>query len=151
MTEENTQQTADSNEQGAADRMVKEASYRFQDIPKGDDLKGFQFEKLFQGRLDKENYIYALVGSILVGIILSFIPVVGFLLSIPLAVIGFGVMARRFHDINQTGWFALVGFVPVVNLIAMIYLAIADAIDEGNQYGAKPDSKRRFYHAILNI
>lgn len=151
MEEEHTQQESTAPEQGAADRMVKEASSRFQDVPKGHEFKAFKFEKLFEGRLDKENYIYALIGGLLLGFVLSLIPVIGMLLSLALGVVGFGVMARRFRDINRSGWFALVGFVPYVNLIAMVYLAITDAVDVGNAYGPKPDSKRRFYYAILNI
>jgi len=151
MEEEHTQQESTAPEQGAADRMVKEASSRFQDVPKGDELKGFKVEKLFEGRLDKENYIYALVGGLRIGFAVSLIRVICVLLSLLLGVVGFGVMARRFRDINRSGWFALIGFIPYVNLVAMVYLAITDAVDVGNTYGPKPDPKRRFYHALLNI
>ena len=151
MNEEHGQEGSGSADHGAADRMVKEASRRYQDVPKKEDLKGFKFEKLFEGRVDKENFIYALVGGIILGFILMYIPVIGWAIALALGVVGLGMTARRLHDVNQTGWLALLMFVPVLGLVGVIYLALLDAVDKDNHYGPKPDPKRGFYHAILNI
>lgn len=151
MNEEHTTIGDSPRQEGVADKMVEEAARRYKEIPKSGDLKGFQFGKLFEGRIDRENYIYGLVAGFVLGAILSFIPVIGWIIGLALAVVGFGVLIRRLHDIAQTGWIALLSFVPVIGLLLVIYLAFAKAVDAGNTYGPKPDPKRGFYHAILNI
>jgi uncharacterized membrane protein YhaH (DUF805 family) len=43
--------------------------------------------------------------------------------------------AKRFHDLGKAGWFCLLLFVPLVGLIAFIYLLFARGEDRDNQYG----------------
>ena len=43
--------------------------------------------------------------------------------------------AKRFHDVGKAGWFCLLLFVPLVGLIAFIYLLFARGEDRDNQYG----------------
>jgi uncharacterized membrane protein YhaH (DUF805 family) len=151
MNEEQTTQHTSGTPDGIAGQMVEEAARRYKDVPKSADLKSFQFGNLFTGRLDRENYIYGLIAGIILGAVLSFIPIIGWIIGLGLCVVGFGVTVRRLHDIAQTGWIALLGFIPVIGLFLMVYLAFAKAVDEGNTYGPKPDPKRGFYHAMLNM
>ncbi len=136
---------------GAAEGMVDEALRRYKDIPKKEDLHLFSVEKLFLDRLDRENYIYGLVGGVILGTALSFIPVIGWILLLPLGVIGIAIMARRFRDIGMTGWLGLLGIVPVLGFLAALYLTMAKETPEATRFGPRPDPKRRFYRAILNI
>ena len=136
---------------GAAELMVEEALRRYKDFPSSADLGKCTLGKLFAGRLDRENYIYGIILGVLLGAVLSVIPIIGWLLGILLCIISFGVVARRLHDIAQTGWISLLGFVPVINILLVIYLAFAKQVIDQNPYGAVPDPKRRFYYAILNI
>ena len=50
--------------------------------------QGFSFEKLFEGRVDRMNYMYGAIGGIVLGFILAMIPVIGFIISIALGVVG---------------------------------------------------------------
>jgi uncharacterized membrane protein YhaH (DUF805 family) len=43
--------------------------------------------------------------------------------------------AKRFHDVGKAGWFCLLLFVPLVGLIAFIYLLFARGEDRDNHYG----------------
>jgi hypothetical protein len=43
--------------------------------------------------------------------------------------------AKRFHDVGKAGWSCLLLFVPLVGLIAFIYLLFARGEDRDNQYG----------------
>ena len=45
--------------------------------------------------------------------------------------------AKRFHDVGKAGWFCLLLFVPLVGLIAFIYLLFARGEDRNNQYGPR--------------
>ncbi|WP_343682002.1 DUF805 domain-containing protein [Acinetobacter baylyi] len=43
---------------------------------------------------------------------------------------------RRLHDRNHNGWFAILFFVPIINLIFIIYLLCAKGDIETNRFGA---------------
>ena len=48
---------------------------------------------------------------------------------------------RRFHDLNKPGWWVLVSVIPLVNVIAELYLLFAKGTDGANQYGPDPLKK----------
>lgn len=151
MNEEYQRQEKGPQDQDAAGRMVNEASRRYKDTPTTNELTGITLGKLFEGRIDKENYIYGMIAIFVLCAVLWVIPILGWLVSLALGLLGFPVLARRFHDINQPGWYGLSWFIPVGGLLVALYLATLDAVDSGNRYGPKPDPKRRLYHAVLNI
>ena len=111
---------------------------------------GFSFDKLFAGRIDRMNYIYAVVGGIVLGLVLNMIPLIGLLISLAIAVVGFGVTARRFHDINITGWASLILLVPFIGFFAVLYLCWREGDKGANPFGPVPDPKRDVFKAILN-
>lgn len=111
---------------------------------------GFKFDNLFAGRIDNMNYLYAIVGSIVLGFILGMVPVIGLLVSLIFLVIGLGVSARRFHDIGITGWASLILIIPFIGLLGVIYLCWKHGDTGTNAYGAAPDPKRDLFKAILN-
>ncbi len=112
--------------------------------------QGFQFGKLFEGRIDNMNYLYGAVGSIVLGFVLGMIPVIGLLVGLALAVLGIGMTVRRFHDINVTGWATLVLVIPFVGFLVVVYLCWKHGDVAANPYGAAPDPKRDAFKAILN-
>ncbi len=112
--------------------------------------RGFAFEKLFTGRLDETNYLYFVIGALVVGFLVMMIPLIGMLVSLALLVLGLGATARRFHDINITGLAAVVLIVPVVGLLAVIYLCWKKGEAGANPFGAAPDRNRDTFKAILN-
>ncbi len=112
--------------------------------------QGFNFSKLFEGRIDNMNYLYGAVASVALGLTLGMIPVLGFLLSLVLLVVGLGITVRRFHDINITGWAALVVLIPFLGFLVVIYLCWKKGDVAANPFGAAPDPKRDFFKAVLN-
>ena len=64
----------------------------------------------------------------IVNVILLF---VFFLFSLPLAV-------RRLHDIGKSGWFILLGLIPIVGFIILLYFYCQDSQRETNEYGPSP-------------
>ena len=52
------------------------------------------------------------------------------------------VSVRRMHDINKSGWYLLVNFIPFIGFIWYLVLLCTDGTYGANKYG--PDSKRQF-------
>lgn len=61
----------------------------------------------------------------------------GFLCMIGL--IGFcTILARRMHDLNMSGYFGLLIFVPVIGTFFLIYLFVGAGTAGANKYGEEP-------------
>ena len=41
---------------------------------------------------------------------------------------------RRLHDLNKSGWYLLLAFIPLVNVIMILYLLFASGKVEGNRW-----------------
>ena len=111
---------------------------------------GFDFMRLFVGRVGATNFLYSVIIGVVAGAVLSMIPVIGWIISIGLAVLGVGMSVRRLHDINVTGWASIALFIPVLGLLGVIYLCWKHGDVGSNQYGGVPDPKRDVFKAILN-
>jgi uncharacterized membrane protein YhaH (DUF805 family) len=48
------------------------------------------------------------------------------------------VLVRRLHDTGRSGWWALIGFVPVAGAIALLVFTVADSEARQNSYGPSP-------------
>ena len=75
-------------------------------------------------------------------ILLTIIPVIGVLIYI-VVVLGsiipnVAVSARRLHDTNKSGWYQLLGFVPLLGMVALIVLYTLPSDRGDNQYGSPP-------------
>ena len=51
---------------------------------------------------------------------------------------GLAVFFRRMHDTNRSGWWWLLGLVPIVGPIVLIVFAATEGTRGENQYGADP-------------
>jgi uncharacterized membrane protein YhaH (DUF805 family) len=48
------------------------------------------------------------------------------------------VSVRRLHDINRSGWWFLVFFIPLANLILFLVVISEDSQPSENRYGPNP-------------
>jgi uncharacterized membrane protein YhaH (DUF805 family) len=48
------------------------------------------------------------------------------------------VLVRRLHDTNRSGWWALIGLVPIAGAIVLLIFTLADSTEGENAYGASP-------------
>jgi uncharacterized membrane protein YhaH (DUF805 family) len=55
-----------------------------------------------------------------------------------LVVSGLILTIRRFHDLNQSGWYVLILIVPLVNLYYLLKLSFFEGNDDHNEYGRAP-------------
>ena len=49
-----------------------------------------------------------------------------------------GLLIRRLHDTNRSGWWILISFIPLIGLVLLIVQACIKGDDGDNQYGADP-------------
>ena len=50
---------------------------------------------------------------------------------------GFAVAVRRLHDTNRSGWWMLLGPLPLISLVLLVFL-VQDSQEGENQYGPNP-------------
>jgi uncharacterized membrane protein YhaH (DUF805 family) len=48
------------------------------------------------------------------------------------------VAVRRLHDTGRAGWWVLLGFIPIIGWIALIYFYVLDSQPGDNRYGPNP-------------
>lgn len=49
-----------------------------------------------------------------------------------------GVLIRRLHDTNRSGWWVLIGLLPLIGGIVLIVFCVQDSDPGSNQYGPNP-------------
>ena len=64
--------------------------------------------------------------------------IVGLIWIIATIVPALAVLVRRLHDTNRSGWWALIGFVPVVGTIVILVFTVSDSDQRENRYGSSP-------------
>jgi len=92
-----------------------------------------------------EYWVFTL-GTLLIAIILvtgmiflesGWLVLLYFLYLVFITIPGYSVMTRRFHDIGKSGWWVLGTMVPIVSIIALVYLFF-DSEPGENKYGPNP-------------
>ena len=74
----------------------------------------------FNGRASRAEYWWFFLFSFIVNLALSFLPVIGQIISLGLIIPGISAAARRLHDTNRSGWLQLLPGVPMV-LAALLF------------------------------
>ncbi len=96
----------------------------------------------FEGRVGRQEYWMFVLFAILIQIafyIIAFdiigLDIVSMLVSLGLLVPSIAIGARRLHDIDKSGWWQLLAFIPIVGWIILIvwHATKTDPVD--NQYG----------------
>jgi uncharacterized membrane protein YhaH (DUF805 family) len=100
---------------------------------------------VFSGRSRRKEYwmffLINLIIAIALGVIESILGIPGILggiYSLAVLIPGIAVSIRRLHDTDRTGWWLLIGLVPLVGLIVLIVFMVQEGVGEENQYGTNP-------------
>ena len=95
----------------------------------------------FEGRTTRPEFWYPILFSTILSLLITLIDelvgTMGILNMIFLIVISIPLMAlsvRRLHDIGMSGWWYLIGMIPILGLI-MIYFYAKKSEDTDNDYG----------------
>jgi uncharacterized membrane protein YhaH (DUF805 family) len=98
----------------------------------------------FSGRARrKEFWMFALINFVIMVILSALDMALGIGLLSGLYALGvllpsLAVGARRLHDIGKTGWWQLIGLVPLIGLLVLIIFFVMDSNPGDNQYGPNP-------------
>jgi uncharacterized membrane protein YhaH (DUF805 family) len=76
--------------------------------------------------------VFAIRGSAIINVISIILIMIGVISVIPISI---SIHIRRWHDLSQSGWLALLGFVPLVSVFVFIYLIFAPGTKDTNAYG----------------
>jgi uncharacterized membrane protein YhaH (DUF805 family) len=79
-----------------------------------------------------------LLSGISIGAAMNGVPEASTIISIVLFIIslpGISLVFRRIHDVNKSGWYFLLFFIPIINLFAMLYFSFAKTVTENNTRG----------------
>ena len=64
--------------------------------------------------------------------------IVGLIWSLVTIVPALAVLVRRLHDTGKSGWWALIGFVPLVGGIVLLVFTVLDSDSGENKFGESP-------------
>lgn len=107
----------------------------------------------FQGRSSRSEYwwwvLFVAILSLCIGIIegilgfsMTAVRTTSGILSLVLLLPGLGLSVRRLHDIGKSGWWILLGFIPVVGAIILITWFARNSEMTENRYGPMPNMAR---------
>lgn len=103
----------------------------------------------FTGRASRSEFWWFTLFSAIVGFVIGFIlgifgagpttvqvfqGIIGLAFLLP----GLGVSVRRLHDIGKSGWWILIGLIPLVGAIVLLIWYCKDSQGD-NEYGPEPN------------
>jgi len=89
----------------------------------------------FKGRASRSEYWWFVLFTIIASIVLSFVSsTLSGLFSLGMLLPSIAAATRRLHDTDRSGWLQLIGLIPVLGWIAIIYF-LAQPGSEENRFG----------------
>ena len=104
----------------------------------------------FSGRARRKEYwlfiLLYLIAAVIAGIIdavLATMGIIGIILTLGLFIPSLSVGVRRLHDINRSGWWMLIGLIPLIGAIVLIVFFCKDGTIGVNPFGEDPKFSER--------
>jgi uncharacterized membrane protein YhaH (DUF805 family) len=108
----------------------------------------------FQGRAARPEYWWWVLATLILFIALGildgviFAPMMGheafsedagqplsFLASLALLLPNLAVAVRRLHDTDRSGWWLLLGFIPLIGTLVLLFFMVQRGTDGANRFG----------------
>jgi uncharacterized membrane protein YhaH (DUF805 family) len=110
----------------------------------------------FSGRARRMEYwMFVLVNTIIA--FLLYLPaivtgdplwaILYYLYALAVLIPGLAVAVRRLHDTDRSGWWILIGLVPLVGMIILLVFMVQDSEQGPNRYGPSPKLGGEGYYA----
>lgn len=95
----------------------------------------------FDGRAGRREFWYFVLANLIISFIVSLLRTseLSTIYSLAVFVPSLAVGVRRLHDINKSGWYLLIGLIPIVGQIVLIIWAAQAGMPGSNQYGNNPE------------
>lgn len=108
---------------------------------------------VFSGRARRKEYWTFTLINILISIVIGFIDqligikvlhigLLGLLYSLAVLIPSIAVGFRRLHDTGRSGWWVLIGLIPILGWLVLIIFTIQDSEPQENEYGPNPKQVR---------
>jgi len=107
----------------------------------------------FSGRARRKEYWFFVLFSTIISLVLMMVDsttgtmkvaagygLLSSLYSLAVLIPSLAVAVRRLHDTNRSGWWLLIGFIPLIGAIILIIFFASDSNPETNEYGPNPKS-----------
>lgn len=93
----------------------------------------------FEGRDTRTQFWMFVLFNVIISVVLNVLlePLAG-LYSLAVLLPGLGAAARRLHDTGRSGWWQLIGIIPIIGWIIFIIFAAQPSEPKANQYGPQP-------------
>jgi uncharacterized membrane protein YhaH (DUF805 family) len=106
----------------------------------------------FSGRSRRKEYWMFMLGVVIVAVILGIIEGIlgiagtvggvygplSLILVLAIIIPSLALQIRRFHDQDKSGWFVLIGFIPIVGSIAVLVFMCLEGTRGPNRFGPDP-------------
>ena len=104
----------------------------------------------FTGRARRAEFWWYFLASFLINLVLNIIDailglgmgggigVLSGIYGLAVLVPGLAVGVRRLHDTDKSGWWLLIGLIPIVGLIVLIVFWATEGLPGTNRYGNNP-------------
>jgi uncharacterized membrane protein YhaH (DUF805 family) len=99
----------------------------------------------FGGRARRMEYWMFVLINLIIGIVLDVLgawmkvfTIVGLLYGLATLIPALAVSVRRLHDTGRSGWWVLIGLIPIVGTIILIVFLAIEGEQGDNQYGPNP-------------
>lgn len=106
---------------------------------------------VFEGRARRKEYWYFFLFNVINSVVLAFVDgltgsfsaeagvgILGGLYSLAMLVPSVSVTVRRLHDTGRSGWWLLIGLIPLIGTIVLLFFMVRDSFPGENQYGPNP-------------
>lgn len=93
----------------------------------------------FEGRATRPEYWWWVLFVFAVAIVMGVLKLgtIGNLFSLATLLPSIAVGARRLHDIGKSGWWQLIGLIPLIGWLVLIYWAVQPS-ESDNAFGPAP-------------
>ena len=98
----------------------------------------------FSGRARRSEYWYFGLAVFLASVVAAVLdqligaPVLALLVFLATLLPSLSVAVRRLHDTGRSGWWLLIGLVPLVGGIVLLVFCVQDSSPQPNAYGPSP-------------
>lgn len=99
----------------------------------------------FSGRAGRAEFWWYVLANLIIQFVLQLLASATDLFTILLVIYALGVLIpglavaiRRLHDTGKSGWFLLIGLIPLIGFIVLLVFYISEGDSSPNEYGA-PD------------
>jgi uncharacterized membrane protein YhaH (DUF805 family) len=106
---------------------------------------------VFSGRARRKEYWYFVLFNILISAVLLLIDTVmgtvnkeagigllGGIYALAVLIPSIAVSVRRLHDTDRSGWWVLIGLIPLIGAIVLIVFMVQAGTPGENRYGKNP-------------